>query len=106
MARSKPNTSHRGSTQRVPSSPSSRKRSMKSSDAIIPEPLHIVEPTHRSNDARSTKMPTLVLRGEWLKAAGFPIGSDAYVIIDARGELALHRSGLRSPRTLRVIARR
>lgn len=70
------------------------------------EPFHLVTSTMLGSARRKERVPTLTLRGAWLKAAGFPIGSDAYVIVDRNGELALHRSGLRYPRTLRVIARR
>ena len=48
------------------------------------------------------EVPTLVLRGEWLKAAGFPVGTHAYVVCDDPGELALHRLGLRFPRKMIV----
>ena len=44
----------------------------------------------------------LVIYGEWLKAAGFPIGASAYLTTDKRGELAISRLGLGVPRRLRV----
>lgn len=50
-------------------------------------------------------VPELVLRGDWLKAAGFPVGTPAYLISDRQGELALHRLGLRFPRKLLVRAK-
>lgn len=53
---------------------------------------------------KTTRVPTLILRGEWLKAAGFPIGTAAILITDKRGELALHRLGLSFPRRLYVRA--
>ena len=46
----------------------------------------------------------LVLYGEWLKAAGFPIGAAAYLTADRRGELAMIRVGLGFPRRLRIRA--
>ncbi|HJT97077.1 MAG TPA: hypothetical protein VJ696_02085 [Rhodanobacteraceae bacterium] len=49
-------------------------------------------------------MPMLVLYGEWLKAAGFPIGSAAYLKIDERGELTLRRLGLGVARQLTIRA--
>jgi hypothetical protein len=49
-------------------------------------------------------VPMPALYGEWLKAAGFPIGTAAYLIGDKQGELALHRIGLRLPRRLTVRA--
>src|SRR5215469_1980740 len=76
-------------------------------DQAQPEdPFHIVTPATPRQRDKMMRVPTLILRGEWLKAAGFPIGSDAYVIVDRNGELALHRSGLRFPRKMRVIAKR
>jgi hypothetical protein len=71
------------------------------SKRTIPEPFHRVVASTRN---KTERIPMLVLRGKWLKAAGFPIGSNAYVVTDARGEIALHRIGLRPPRKLRVVA--
>ena len=77
--------------------PARRKR------APIPEPFQVVS---SATVARAkAKVPVLLLRGEWLKAAGFPIGTAAYVISDRQGELALHRLGLRFPRRLIVRAK-
>jgi hypothetical protein len=72
----------------------------------IPEPFHRVTASLVTAGEKTAKIPTLVLRGEWLKAAGFPIGSNAYVMTDARGEIALHRIGIRPPRKLRIVATR
>ena len=58
----------------------------------------------RGAAGKAIKVPMLVLYGEWLKAVGFPIGSAAYLISDAQGELALHRIGLRLPRRLKIRA--
>jgi hypothetical protein len=58
----------------------------------------------RGAAGKTIKVPMLVLYGEWLKAVGFPIGSAAYLVSDAQGELALHRVGLRLPRRLKVRA--
>ena len=54
----------------------------------------------RDAAGRDIKVPMLVLYGEWLKTIGFPIGSAAYLMSDAQGELALRRVGLRVPRKL------
>lgn len=70
----------------------------------IPEPLQFVRETLRDADDRKIKLPTLILRGEWLKAAGFPIGAPAYLTTDERGEVAMHRLGLGFPRRLRIRA--
>ncbi len=39
-------------------------------------------------------VPMLVLRGEWLKAIGFPIGAKAFLSTDKRGDITLTRMGL------------
>jgi hypothetical protein len=65
----------------------------------IPDAFHAV-----TAGDKAARTPTLVLHGEWLKAAGFPIGTQAYVTTDARGEIPLHRLGIRPPRKLRVRA--
>jgi hypothetical protein len=48
----------------------------------------------------------LVLRGEWLKAIGFPIGAKAFLSTDKRGDITLTRLGLARPRKLRVVKAR
>ena len=48
-------------------------------------------------------VPMLVLRGEWLKAIGFPIGATAFLSTDKRGDITLTRMGLARPRRLRVL---
>jgi hypothetical protein len=48
-------------------------------------------------------VPVLVLRGEWLKAIGFPIGATAFLSTDKRGDIKLTRMGLKRPRKLRVL---
>jgi hypothetical protein len=50
----------------------------------------------------SVDVPMLVLRGEWLKAIGFPIGAKAFPSTDKRGDITLTRMGLTRPRRLRV----
>jgi hypothetical protein len=48
-------------------------------------------------------VPMLVLRGEWLKAIGFPIGATAFLSTDKRGDITLTRMGLSQPRRLRIL---
>ena len=43
-------------------------------------------------------VPMLVLRGEWLKAIGFPIGATAFLSTDKQGDIQLTRMGLKRPR--------
>jgi len=80
-----------------------RKRASRTRLAI-PEPFKVVSSATIAGREAKIEVPMLVLYGEWLKAAGFPIGSSAYVIADRRGEVALNRLGLRFPRRLRVRA--
>jgi hypothetical protein len=68
----------------------------------IPEPFHVVAKATVARDAATIDVPMLVIYGEWLKAAGFPIGAAAYLTTDKRGELAISRLGLGVPRRLRV----
>ena len=68
----------------------------------IPEPFQLVSSATVAGRPEKVRVPKLVLSGEWLKAAGFPIGSAAYLTTDKRGELALHRLGLGVPRRLVV----
>ena len=82
----------------------SRTRAKKPALPAIPESFQIVGASKRTVRNRTTRVPMLVLRGEWLKAAGFPIRAGVYVELDARGELTLHRLGLGVRRRLRVLA--
>lgn len=84
---------------RTPSRSRARKRRV-----AVPEPFSVVSPATIESGREGIEVPMLVLYGEWLEAAGFPIGSSAYVTADNRGELALSRLGLRYPRRLRVRA--
>ena len=54
-------------------------------------------------DRVSIDVPMLVLRGEWLRAIGFPIGATAFLSTDKRGDITLTRLGLTRPRRLRVM---
>ena len=47
-------------------------------------------------------VPMLVLRGEWLKAIGFPIGAKAFLSTDKQGDIQLTRMGLKRPRRINV----
>jgi hypothetical protein len=53
-------------------------------------------------DRTRVDVPMLVLRGEWLKATGFPIGATAFLSTDRQGDITLTRMGLTRPRRLRV----
>jgi hypothetical protein len=47
--------------------------------------------------------PMLVLRGEWLKAIGFPIGAKAFLSTGKRSDITLTRMRLKRPRRLRLL---
>ena len=91
---------------RIVSAPSSTKSPRRKRPAI-PEPFQVVAAAAIARGATRSKpkVPVLVLRGEWLKAIGFPVGTSAYLICDRQGELAVHRLGLRVPRRLVVRAK-
>jgi hypothetical protein len=71
---------------------------------LIPEECQVIETSAASTRRRNANVPELVLRGAWLKAVGFPIGSAAVVTTDARGEMTLHRLCLAMPRRIRIVA--
>ena len=50
------------------------------------------------------KVPVIVLRGDWLKALGFPIGAPIYLFAEAHGRMAICRLGLAKPRWLHIVA--
>jgi hypothetical protein len=87
------------------SSPSTKRgNERKDLQSSISEPFRKISLATVKKDGETAKVPILVLSGEWLKAVGFPIGSNAYLTTDRRGELALHRLGLGFPRRLRIKA--
>jgi len=79
-----------------------RARASKLALCPIPEPFQLISASTVTAGARKIKIPTLVLRGEWLKAIGFPIGAALYLTTDRRGEIALNRLGLSLPRRLYI----
>jgi hypothetical protein len=88
---------------RIASAATSSKPSPRIRD-LIPEPFRMISSATVTSKGRKGDVPMLVLRGEWLKAVGFPIGSAAILTTDRRGELALHRLGLGFPRRLYIRA--
>ena len=82
----------------------SRTRATKPAQSPIPEPFQVISASTVTAGTAKVEVPMLVLRGEWLKAVGFPIGSAAYLTTDRRGELTLHRLGLSFPRRVRIVA--
>ena len=57
-----------------------------------------------TRDGESRAVPAILLRGEWLKALGFPIGAPIYAFAEAHGRMAIYRPGLHKPRWLRLVA--
>ncbi len=87
---------------RIVSSDKSSKPAKKTRTAI-PEPFQVVSSVTTDRDAK-VEVPMLVLYGQWLKAAGFPIGSAVVLSTDEHGYLVLHRLGLELPRRLHIHA--
>jgi hypothetical protein len=83
--------------------PASRTRVRKPAPPPIPDPFQSISATARSPRSRRL-VPTLILRGPWLKALGFPIGASAFLTTDHRGEIVLSRLGTKLPRRLRIVA--
>jgi len=79
-------------------------RTRKSNPALcpIPEPFQVICASTVTAGTRKIKIPMLALRGEWLKAIGFPIGAALYLTTDRRGDVALNRLGLSLPRRLYI----
>jgi hypothetical protein len=88
---------------RIVSSTKSSKSKQKPRTAI-PEPFQVVSSVTTADDATKVEVPMLVLYGQWLKAAGFPIGSAVVLSTDQHGQLVLHRLGLELPRRLHIHA--
>jgi hypothetical protein len=60
--------------------------------------------TIRMSNGKQQKIPTITLRGKWLKALGFPTGAPIFLLAEAHGRMAIHRPGLHKPRCLRIVA--
>ena len=78
-------------------------RTRKPAPPPIPEPFQSISASTRAPAKSKKLVPTLILRGPWLKAIGFPIGASAYLTTHERGELTLRRLGLRLPARLRIV---
>ena len=82
----------------------SRPRSTQPTLSTKPGEFTRVRATLRTVAGVKRKVPTIVLRGDWLKALGFPIDAPIYVIAQAHGCMAICRPGLRRPRWLHIVA--
>jgi hypothetical protein len=72
----------------------SRTRATSATRAPVTEPVDRRFISKVTVARTSVDVPMLVLRGEWLKAIGFPIGAKAFLSTDKRGDIALTRPGL------------
>lgn len=90
--------------KKSPAASRTPKKRRSASKPQIPEPFQIIGASIVRAGTRTVKVPTLVLRGEWLRQCGFPVDACAYITPDRRGELTLHRLGLSVPRRIRITA--
>ena len=81
----------------------SRARATKPAPSPIAEPIQRVFASKVTIERTTVDVPMLVLRGEWLKAIGFPIGATAFLSTDQRDDITLRRLGVTVPRRLRVV---
>jgi hypothetical protein len=81
----------------------SRPRSAKPAPSPVAEPIQRVFASKVTVGRATVDVPMLVLRGEWLKAIGFPIGATAFLSTDPRGDITLRRLGIALPRRLRIV---
>ena len=81
----------------------SRPQSAKPAPSPVAEPIQRVFASKVTIERGTVDVPMLVLRGEWLKAIGFPIGATAFLSTDKRGDITLRRMGVSVPRRLRVV---
>ena len=88
----------------TPPASRTRTRARKPAPPPIRDAFQSISASTRALSESKRLVPTLVLRGSWLKAIGFPIGASVLLTTDKRGEMALARLGLRLPRRLRIVA--
>jgi hypothetical protein len=88
----------------TPPASRTRTRARKLAPPPIRDAFQSISASTRSPTNGKRLVPTRVLRGSWLTAIGFPIGTSAILTTDKHGEMALARLGLRLPRRLRIVA--
>jgi hypothetical protein len=71
--------------------------------AKLDEVTHVTS-SLRKKGGRAREVPTIILRGDWLKALGFPVGAPIYLFAEAHGRMVICRLGLHKPRWLRIVA--
>ena len=80
------------------------RNSLVKADSVTPGELTYVGASSRTTSGAKCEVPTIILRGEWLKALGFPIGAPICVFAEANRRMAIYRMGLGRPRWLRIVA--
>jgi hypothetical protein len=73
----------------------SRTRATNATPPPVTEPVDRCFISKVTVERTSVDVPMLVLRGEWLKAIGFPIGAKAFLSTDKRGDITLTRRASR-----------
>jgi hypothetical protein len=81
-----------------------RKRSSNAYGPAMPDGLTCVGASPRTIAGEKRNVPSITLRGEWLKALGFPIGAPIYLFAEAHGRMAICRAGLARPRWVHIVA--
>jgi hypothetical protein len=72
----------------------SRPQRAKPAPSPVAEPIQRVFASKVTVGRATVDVPMLVLRGEWLKAIGFPIGATAFLSTDRHGDIMLRRLGV------------
>lgn len=82
-------------------------RHKKENESVIPNETRAVGAVIVEGEAgTSRKVPCIILQGEWLKKAGFAVGTGIYLTTDDVGEMTIHRVAYKWPRRLHIIAAR
>ena len=80
---------------------------VKTPPELVPNPIRYVGAALRAAPGGAKrKVPMIVLCGDWLKAAGFPVGVPIYVTSRAQAEMKIHRMGTARRHVLRVSVRK
>jgi hypothetical protein len=73
-------------------------------DRLIPGELAHVGASLCTIAGAKRRVPSITLRGDWLKALGFPIGAPICLFAEGHGRMAICRLGLGRPRWLHIVA--
>jgi hypothetical protein len=79
----------------------------KTTPEYVPNPLRSVGAVLRATPSGTKrKVPMIVLCGDWLKAAGFPVGAPIYVTSQSEEEMQIYRMCTARKRALRISVRK